>query len=121
MTIEFLAFHDQFVSNFAAYEEHDDFAFFDIIQGTQISCTQFEICKKIGAQAFDRFRGRRGLVHEAGLDSRFQNSLRAYWQRPELPVGVFRYGDLEGHGGDPATGKPKQAEGLTSAGAGGTR
>jgi hypothetical protein len=37
MAMKSLAFHDQLVADFAAYEDHDDFAFLDIIQGRIIA------------------------------------------------------------------------------------
>jgi hypothetical protein len=64
MAMKFLAFHDQLITNFAAHDKHDNFTFIDIIQGTQVSCAQFEVGKKIGAQALDGFRGRGGLMRE---------------------------------------------------------
>jgi hypothetical protein len=32
--MELLSFHDQFIAYLSAHEEHDNFAFIDIIQGT---------------------------------------------------------------------------------------
>jgi hypothetical protein len=74
MAIEFLAFNDQRVADFAAHEEDDDFALLDIIQGTQVSRTQLEVGKKVGAPALDGFCRLRRLVLQPGLDSRFQDS-----------------------------------------------
>jgi hypothetical protein len=34
MAMKLLAFHDQLIAYFAAHDEHDDFAFIDIVQGT---------------------------------------------------------------------------------------
>jgi hypothetical protein len=45
MAIEFLAFHDQPIADFSAYKQYDNFALIDIIQGTQVSCPQFEVGK----------------------------------------------------------------------------
>jgi hypothetical protein len=98
MPMELLTFDDQRIANFAAHEEHNNFAFIDIIQGTQVSRTQFEISKKIGAQAFDRFRRRRGLVLQPGHDSRFQDSLITERQRSQLSFSILGDRKLEWHG-----------------------
>jgi hypothetical protein len=103
MAIKLLAFDDQLVAYFAAHKQHNHFACFNIIQGSQRSHPQFKLGEKIGAQALDRFRGRRGLVRESGLDNRFQDALLAHWQRPELPVRVLGDDDLERHGTDSAS------------------
>jgi hypothetical protein len=97
MAIKLLAFDDQLVPYFAPHKEHHNFAFVHIIQGTQISRPQFKLGEKIGAQAFQRFRGRRRLVLESGQDSCFQGSLVTGRQRPQLPVGVLGDRDLERH------------------------
>jgi hypothetical protein len=103
MAMELLSFHDQFIAYLSAHEERDNFAFIDIIQGTQVSYTQFIGRKKIGAQALDRFGGRRRLMLQPGQDRRLQDSLLAYWQRPELPIGLLGDRNLERHGTDSAT------------------
>jgi hypothetical protein len=95
MAMKLLTFDDQLVAYFAANEEDDNFAFIDILQDMQVSCTQFEVRKQIGAQAFDRFRGRRGLVLQPGQDRRFQDSLVTDRQRPQLSFCVVRDGHLE--------------------------
>jgi hypothetical protein len=64
MAMKFLAFHDQLVAYFAADKKHDNFAFIDIIQDTQVSRPQFEIGKKVGTQTLDGFRGSRRLMLE---------------------------------------------------------
>jgi hypothetical protein len=97
MAMKLLAFHYEFVADFLADDQNHNLVSLDIIQGTQVSCAQFKLSERIGTQALDRFRGRRGLLQEAGLDSRFQDPLLAYWQRPELPVGVLRDGNFERH------------------------
>ena len=75
MAMKLLAFDDQLVADFAADEEDDDLAFIDIIQDPQVSDTQLEVRKWIGAQALDRFRGYRGLGQRPGLDRGFQDPL----------------------------------------------
>jgi hypothetical protein len=97
MAMKFLAFHNQLVADLAPDNQNDNFVSFDIIQGPQITCPQLELGQGIGTQPLDRFRGRRGLVLQPGQDGRLQDSLFASRQRPELPVGVFRDGDLERH------------------------
>jgi hypothetical protein len=77
MAMELRSLHDQFVTCLAAHEEHDNFAFLDIIQGTQLSHPQFELGKGIGAQLLDRVRGCRRLVLQPSSDSCFQDSLIA--------------------------------------------
>jgi hypothetical protein len=97
MAMELLSFDDQLVACLATHEEDDDFSFIDIIQDPQVSDTQLEVRERIGPQAFDRPRGRRGLVQESGPDSSLEDPLFTHGQRPELPVGVLRDGELEGH------------------------
>jgi hypothetical protein len=96
MAMELLAFDDQFVADLAADEEDDNLVFIDIIQDPQVSDTQLEVRKWIGAEALDGFRGCRRLVQESGLDRSFQDPLFTHGQRPELPVRVLRDSDLEG-------------------------
>jgi hypothetical protein len=79
MAMKLLTFHDQFVPHLASDDQDDNFLSLDIIQGTQVACPQLKLSERIGTQAFDRFRGRRGLVFQARLDSRFQDSLLACW------------------------------------------
>ncbi|MCI0485617.1 MAG: hypothetical protein L0229_03350 [Blastocatellia bacterium] len=62
MAMKLLSFHDQFVSDFSPHDEQDDLIVLHIIQGTQISCTQFELGQRIGAQPFDSFRRCCGLM-----------------------------------------------------------
>jgi hypothetical protein len=38
MAMKLLSFHNQLVAYYPADDEDDNFLFFDIIQGTQISC-----------------------------------------------------------------------------------
>jgi hypothetical protein len=97
MAMKLFPFHNQLVAHFLAHNKHDNFVFLNIIQGTQVSCPKFELGERIGSQPFDRFGGRRGLVLKTGQDSRFQDPLVTYRQRPELPVSLLRDGDLERH------------------------
>src|SRR5262249_33215980 len=64
----------------------------------QVSCPKLELGQWIGTQTLDGFRRRRGLMLQPGLNGRFEISLLAGWQRPELPLGVLRDGDFERHG-----------------------
>jgi hypothetical protein len=98
MAMKLLAFHNQFVSDFPSDDQDDNFIPFDIIQGTQVACPQLELSKRIRAQAFDRFRRLRRLMHQTGLDCRFHISLVACRQGPELAIGILRDRNLEGHG-----------------------
>jgi hypothetical protein len=75
MAMKFLTFHDQLVADFTAYEQYDNFALIDIIEGTQVSRPQFKVGKKIGTQTLDSFCRLRRLVFQPGLDRRFQDSL----------------------------------------------
>ena len=43
MAMKFLPFHNQFIADFSAHDEHHDFLVFYIIQGAQISCAQFKL------------------------------------------------------------------------------
>jgi hypothetical protein len=96
--MKILAFHNQFVADFPSDDQDDNFVSFDIIQDTQVACPKLELRQRIGAQTLDRFRGHRGLVLQAGQDSRFQDSLVADRQRSQLPVGIIGDDDLERHG-----------------------
>jgi hypothetical protein len=89
MAMKLLSFHYQFVADFSSHDEHDNLVSFDIIQCTQISCTQFKLGERIGSQLFDRFGRCRGLVLQAGQDGRFQNPLVTRRQDPELPTGFL--------------------------------
>src|SRR5258707_8756911 len=60
MAMKLLTFHDQLIAYFAAHDEHDNFAFIDIIQGTQVSRPQFVVGKWIGTLTLDGLGGRRG-------------------------------------------------------------
>jgi hypothetical protein len=95
--MKFLAFHNQCVADCPSDDQDDHFVSFDIIQGPQVACPKLELRERIGAQALDRLRGCRGLMFQPAQDSRFQDSLLAGWQGPQLPVGVLRNGDLERH------------------------
>ncbi|HXG08951.1 MAG TPA: hypothetical protein VNK04_04115 [Gemmataceae bacterium] len=75
MGMELLSFHDQFVAYLSAHEEHDNFTFIGIIQDAQVAHPQFEVSEKIGAQSLDSFGRFRGLVLQAGPNSRFQDPL----------------------------------------------
>jgi hypothetical protein len=98
MAMELLAFDNKFVAYLAADDQDDNLISFDIIQRTQVPCPKLILRQSIWSQALDRFRGRGGLVLQPSLNRRFQDSLLACWQGPELPVGVFGDGDLERHG-----------------------
>jgi len=102
--MELLSFHNESIADFAPDNQDDNRISLDIIQGTQVTSPQFKRSERIGAQALDRFRGRRGLVLQPGQDSGFQDPLLAYWQRLELPVRHFRDGDVERHAIDSAAG-----------------
>jgi hypothetical protein len=78
--MEFLAFHNQCVPHLASNDQEDNLFPLDIIQGTKIACPQFVLGQRVFSQTLDRFRGRRGPVLQAGLDSRFEDSLLTYWQ-----------------------------------------
>jgi hypothetical protein len=43
MAMEFLPFHNQFVADLLAHDEHNNLVFFHIIQGAKISCAQFKL------------------------------------------------------------------------------
>jgi hypothetical protein len=90
MAMEFLAFNDQFVSCLAIDDQDDDLFAFDIVQCTQIARAQLEFRKRIGSQAFDRSRGRRGIVLEPRKNGRLENPLLSRRQRSELPIRVVR-------------------------------
>src|SRR5688572_7183811 len=62
MAMKLLAFHNQFVADLPTDDENNDLVTPDIIQGTQVSCPQFELNQGIGSQSLDRFRRCRGLV-----------------------------------------------------------
>jgi hypothetical protein len=77
MAMDLLSFHDQFVAYLSAHEEHDNFAFIDIIQDTKASRAQFKFGEQIRAQLLNRLRRCGRLVLQPGHDSRFQDSLLA--------------------------------------------
>jgi hypothetical protein len=98
MGMELLTFHNEFVADLAPDKQEDNFVSLNIIQDTQVSSPQLKFSKGIRPQALDRFRERRRLMLQPGQDSRFQNSPFTCWQRAELPIRVFRDGNLERHG-----------------------
>jgi hypothetical protein len=89
MGMEFLIFDNESVAHLAAHDQDDDLFSFDILQGTQVACPELKLGERIGPQTLDRFRWRRRLVLEPGLDCRFQDSLLTHWQRPKLPVSLL--------------------------------
>jgi len=95
--MELLSFHNQFVADFAGHDQYDNFVTLDIIQGAQVSCTQFKLGQRIGSQSLDCFRRCRGLVLKPGQNGRFQDSLVTSRQGPKLPFAVLGDGDLERH------------------------
>jgi hypothetical protein len=97
MAMKLLPFHKQSTSDFSTYDEHDNLVFLHIIQGTQVSCTQFELGEGIGAQPFDSFRRCGRLVLKAGQYGRFQDPLVTSCQRLDLPVSILGDGNLERH------------------------
>src|ERR1700736_5797700 len=68
MAMEFLTFHNQFVSDFSPDDQDDDFVPFNIIEGTQVSCPQFKLGQGIGPHWLDRFRRSHRLVLEPSPD-----------------------------------------------------
>jgi hypothetical protein len=62
MAMELLAFHYQFVANFPPDDEDDNFVAFNIIQGTQLSCSQLVFGERVWSQPFDRFHRDSGLI-----------------------------------------------------------
>jgi hypothetical protein len=80
MAMKLLAFHNQFVPYLASYDQDDNLVSRDIIQGAQVACPQFKLGERIGAQAFDCFRGCCRLMLKPRLDRRFRDSLLAYGQ-----------------------------------------
>jgi hypothetical protein len=76
MAMEFLPFDKQLVPELASNDQNDDLITHNIVQGTQVFCSQFELCEGIGAQAFDGFRGggRRSRNRERIADSRIRCS-----------------------------------------------
>jgi hypothetical protein len=97
MAMKFLTFHDESAADFAPDNQDDNLVSLDIIQGTQLAYPQFKLGERVGAQALDGFRGRRGLVLQPGQDRGFQDPLFAHRQRPELPGRLIRDGDAESH------------------------
>jgi hypothetical protein len=77
MAMEFLSFNYQFVPHLAPDGQDDNFLSLDIIQGSQVPCSQFKLGEWIGTQSLDRFRRRCGLVLKSGLNCCFQDSLLA--------------------------------------------
>jgi len=75
--MEFLPFHYQLVSHLAPENQNNDRVVFNIVEGAKVARTQFEFCKRIGAQAFDRLRNDRGLMLKPGQDCCFEDSLFA--------------------------------------------
>jgi hypothetical protein len=49
MAMKLLLFHNQFVADFSPDDEYDDLFSLHIIQGTEVSRTQFELGQWIGA------------------------------------------------------------------------
>jgi hypothetical protein len=98
MAMKLLTFHDQLVAFFSPDDQDDNLVTFDIIQGTQAPGPKFELGQRIGPQALDRFRGRRWLVLQPGQNGRFEESLVACRQAPQLPFRVVRDDNLERHG-----------------------
>jgi hypothetical protein len=49
MAMKLLPFHDQFVADFTPHDEYNDVFSLHIVQGTEVSYTQFELGKRIGA------------------------------------------------------------------------
>jgi hypothetical protein len=98
MAMKLLSFHNEFITGLAPDEQDDNFVSFDIIQDTPVSSPQLELSERIGAQALDRFRGRRKLMLQPRQDCRFQDSLFTCGQRSKLPISVLRDGNLERHG-----------------------
>jgi len=84
--MELLPFHNQFVADLAGHDQYDNFVTLNIIQGAQVSCTQFKLGQRIGSQPLDCFRRCRGLVLKPGQDGRFQDSLVTGRQGPKLPL-----------------------------------
>jgi hypothetical protein len=105
MAMKILAFHYQLVADLATDNEHDNFVSLDIVQGTQVSCSQFELCQRIGTKALDCLRRCHGLVLKAGEDGRLQNALVPHGQRSKLTVRILSNGNSEGHS-DPDHLKP---------------
>ncbi|NUQ65644.1 MAG: hypothetical protein HUU20_24505 [Pirellulales bacterium] len=75
MAMEFVAFHNEFVTDFPSDDQDDDLVGLDIMQGTQVSCTQLERGQRIRPETLDRFRGYRRLMLKPGQDCCFQHSL----------------------------------------------
>jgi hypothetical protein len=71
MATELFSFHNQFVADFSPHDEYDNLVSFDIIQGSQISRTQFKFGQRIGSQSFDSLRRCLGLLLKPGQDGRF--------------------------------------------------
>jgi len=97
--MKLLAFHNQFVAELSPDDQNRDVLAFHIVQGTQVSCAQFELNQRIGPQTLDGFGGRGGLVLKAGHDSGFQDALFPRRQRSKLPIRVLRDGDFVRHAG----------------------
>jgi hypothetical protein len=73
MAMEFLAFNNELVPDFASDDQDDYLIAFDIIQGTQISCSQLELCQWIRSQPLDCLGRRGGLMLEARKEGRCQD------------------------------------------------
>jgi hypothetical protein len=88
MLIKRLAFDDQLVSLFAADDQNDDFAAFDIIESSQLARAQFEFSQRIRSQLFDGLGFGRRLLFEPCNDRRLKDSPLARGQRTELALRV---------------------------------
>jgi hypothetical protein len=97
MAMELLAFHNQIVPDLASDDQDDDLVALDIIQRTQVSCTQLKVGEWVRPQALDCFRGGRRLVLKPGQDRCFQNPLITRRQGLQLPVRVLRDGNPKRH------------------------
>src|SRR6266404_3166154 len=103
MAVEFRAFEDEFVADVASDNQENNLVAFDIIQDAQVSCPKFKLAKRIVAETFDGFRGRRRLMFQSRDDCRFELALISGGQGSELPLSVFRDDNREGHKNEPAT------------------
>jgi hypothetical protein len=97
MGIEFLAFDNQIVTALTSHNQDDDFVSLNIIQHSQVPRPQLVMGERIWPQALDGLCGRGGLVLQARLDRRFEDSLLSRRQRSQLPFSILSDRDLERH------------------------